>query len=658
LRAVAAAARAAPELLPGSLALVVFVFWAADQAGYPQTVWYPGAIFLLALLVVVATSYGGGLAMPRAVRRASAFAAAYVLWSFLSIAWADVKGDAWDGANRTLLYLTVYVLFAGIPWGSRAASMLLAAFSISIAAVGGLVLLKAAHDPSPYFIQGRLSEPAGYPNANAALFLIAFWPAVFLASRRELPSIVRALLLGASVLLLDLGVLTQSRGSLFAIPLVLLLYFALVPDRLRAMLWLLAPTAAIVMSLGRLLDVYSATQNGSGVKAAMADARTAAVVGVILVAVVAAAAAVLDRRSAKRQSVQPRGRWRLAAASFTLALVVATAAGVTGRLDLGRASELSSSHFTSGFGSTRYDVWRVALHQFAGSPIWGVGADNFAVGYLRERREQIEPLYPHSIELRVLSQTGIVGAALFGGFLVCALTGALRRRRSSDRFAAGLRAVCVVAFAYWFLHGSIEWFWEFPGLAAPAFALLALAASVDRPRETREGHSFSRQRRIAASLAFVVGAGLALFSYAGPWLAAREVEVAASSWRADPNDAFVRLERARWLNPLSDQPDLVAGAIADRIGNRARMRLSFARALRRDPKSWYAALELGVVDALAGRKGLALRRLELARALNPSEEAIALAIRGVRSGRPVSPRFLDEIFLNRVKARTTPQLQH
>ena len=36
-------------------------------------------------------------------------------------------------------------------------------------------------------ISGRLAEPTGYPNAVAALFVGGFWPAIYLASRRETP---------------------------------------------------------------------------------------------------------------------------------------------------------------------------------------------------------------------------------------------------------------------------------------------------------------------------------------------------------------------------------------------------------------------------------------------------------------------------------------
>jgi tetratricopeptide (TPR) repeat protein len=145
----------------------------------------------------------------------------------------------------------------------------------------------------------------------------------------------------------------------------------------------------------------------------------------------------------------------------------------------------------------------------------------------------------------------------------------------------------------------------------------------------------------------------ALVSFAAPWLAARDVESATGSWRRNPNLAFDRLEQARRLDPLSERPDLVAGAIASRLGDWERMRASFTRARDRNPQSWYAELELAVVDGLEGRRSAALRHLERARELNPREPAIADAERQLLSGRPIRPVLLDRMLLGRFDARET-----
>src|SRR5204863_1250869 len=112
--------------------------------------------------------------------------------------------------------------------------------------------------------------------------------------------------------------------------------------------------------------------------------------------------------------------------------------------------------------------------------------------------------------------------------------------------------------------------------------------------------------RRPAAVAGVAVCAVAAFSLLLPWLAAEEVNQAAREWRRDPGSAFSRLDRARALNPLADEPDLVAGAVASRLGDRGRMRAAFRRAADRNPKNWYAWLELGIAEALDGRRQAAL----------------------------------------------------
>ncbi len=89
---------------------------------------------------------------------------------------------------------------------------------------------------------GRLDYPTGYPNANAAQWLMAFWPALLLARSERLPWALRGLLAGGAVLLVDVALLSQSRGSLYATPVMLVLVFALLPARTRTFA-LLVPIA-------------------------------------------------------------------------------------------------------------------------------------------------------------------------------------------------------------------------------------------------------------------------------------------------------------------------------------------------------------------------------------------------------------------------------
>ena len=668
---IAGSALAAPALLPGLLALAVGIAWQVADGGYAATSWYPGALFVLALLAVVTATYRGlltGVSLTLGLALASF--TAFTAWNFLSIGWADVQGDAWDGANRTLLYLTVFALFALLPWRAGAAAGLLGAYCIATAVVGGVFLLRAAgaDDPTDAFVTSRFADPIGYPNGSSSLFLAAFWPALVLASRREVPWPARGVLLGAAGLLLQLGLLPQSRASLAAAPVVLALMLILGPGRLRTIVFLL-PVAAVTLATSSTLlrvDLF----DGEDVGAALLDARTAMLISVLALVAVGCVLASADRRL---RISPPLGR-RLSRVGAAATALVALAAVVilvprvgdpVGRVDaaweqfLGPPviDEQVTSHFASGLGGgNRYDIWRVALRQFRERPLTGIGSDNFAADYVRERSYRDEPQYPHSLPVRIVAQTGVVGSLLFAGTLVLALVAAWRALRRAQSFARAVSVAALLLFALWLAHGSVDWFWELPALGLPAFACLGLAAGLGRagadapPAAPRRRSLRATVGAVAAAVALTAGA-----SYVLPWLAARHVQTAAEIWRSDPEAAFAELERARDLNPLSDRADLIFGAIGSRLGDRVRMRQGFTRALDRNPHNWYAQLELGVLEAVEGNRGAALRRLQRSRALNPREQVTRDVEESVRARERITLAQVDQAFLDRLEATSSPR---
>jgi O-Antigen ligase len=650
-------------MLPGVACLVVFLVWAGDQGGYPPTVWYAGALVLAALLVTLVFARGSAfLGSPRVSWWAIAFFAAFTAWSFMSISWASSKGDAWDGANRTLLYLLVYALFARWPWRPAGAALLLGLHAAGVVAIGLLTLHEVAGSShaTTYFIGSRLSEPLGYPNATAALFLIAFWPAVFLASSRHVTPLLRGLLLGIATALLELSIIPQSRGALLSLPVAALLYLVLVPGRLRSLLHLALVGGAAALALNPLLDVYRTGARGGDIAAATAHARNIVVISLLVLTAVGVAVALGDRRlelSPRIVNWANRAVGGLALVGAVVGLAVVLALGSPGEHARNvwhnfKSPEpgAASSHFV-GLGSNRYDFYRVSLLTLERHPVGGAGADNFGIEYLRERRSGEQPLYTHSLELRLLAHTGVVGAALFAGFLAAALLAAWRSRSRGEVFKRGTAAAATVAFGYWLIHGSGDWLWEFPALGAAAFAWLGLSTGLER-RSVPVVPGLSKAAMWAVGGVTTIAALGAALTLGLPWLAAREVDYAAHSWRADPQSAFDSLGRARRLNPLSDFPDLIAGAIAGRLGDNEKMRLGYSRAIARNPDNWYSRLELGVLYGIEHKYPAALRELRQAQALNPREPLVALALRRVKRHRPVNPAAVDRILLDRARATT------
>ena len=199
-----AALRSAPATVPAFAALALLIAWASDQAGYPVTHWAPGGLVMIGLLGIALAVVGLRISeVPVTVLVALGCLAAFTAFSYLSILWAGVPGDAWEGADRTLLYLLVFALFAGWRQQPLSAAILLGAWVLALA---GLALVTAVHldragagSLPGLFPGGRLIYPSGYANANAAEWLMACWPALLLARSRRLHWGLRGLLAGSAV---------------------------------------------------------------------------------------------------------------------------------------------------------------------------------------------------------------------------------------------------------------------------------------------------------------------------------------------------------------------------------------------------------------------------------------------------------------------------
>ena len=655
--------------MPAAVALALFVVWATSQAGYPVTHWAPGALIVLVLLGIALSAVPPRLAeVPRPVLIALGALAAYTALSYLSILWAGVSGDAWEGANRTLLYLLVFALFA--LWRQRAgsAALLLSVWTFALIA---LAVFTALHVSSAtgaglqsLLPGGRLDYPTGYPNANAAQWLMAFWPALLLARSERLPWGVRGLLAGGAVLLAEVALLSQSRGSLYATPVMVVLVFALLPGRMRTFAVLVPIAAGIGAAAPAVLRVGDHLNKGAVVPGTLHSAVAATLVAAVAVGlVVALAGAVESRRMFSEHSMRQIGIAVRGAAVITLVVVLVGGLAVgkpLTRLENGwhsfkggyASDSASGSRLVSGLGSNRYDFYRVALDEFLAHPLVGIGADNFQQQYLAHGRSNETPHYPHSVELRTLSQTGLVGALLALVGLGAALLAAARALRSVDPLVRVVAGAALAGFGYWLVHGSFDWFWEFAGLGAPAFALLGIACALAPPRAQSSERALARSgpvprspRRLAAIAASLTVALAAAVSLAAPWLSQLEVQSATRIWTTAPQSAYARLHDAARLNPLSDEADLLAGSIALRYGDLSRADREFSMALARNAGDAYATLERGAIASASGDRNAALELLTRLRRLTPREPLAGQVLALVRDGKRVNIDELNRLIL-------------
>jgi tetratricopeptide (TPR) repeat protein len=570
---------------------------------------------------------GGALALRRSEATAAcAFLAGFGVFQLLSIIWADAKGDAWDAANRTFVYTFVLLLFVGWRAPPRARQMLILLFAFGMAVIGVATLFSAANHVRSAFEAERLSAPTGYANATAALFLIPFWAAVSIGGTPRLAAPLRAIAIGTAATLAAVAYVPESRGALYSFPIASVILLFLAPHRFRTAIALalsIAPVALFVHPLSRPFGAVTTT--------ARAEATHHAAILAILCGIAATVAALGAMFLDDRIALESPRRLRVAS---RIAVAVAVAASVTivaVNHPRSEASRIWSSFRSNGgtqttgttrfgtLGSNRYDFWRVALDLAQDHPLAGIGAGNFGEQYLQRRRTGEQPAYPHSLEMSLLAQTGAIGTALFAAFAAAAGLAAYRKRREGAA-QASLVAGGVTAFAYWMLHGSVDWLWEFPALGLGAFLLLGLAIGPSRAPPV------GRRLRFGTVAACVVITA----SFVAPWIAARQVARAGDIWRQDPAAAYATLDQAADLNPLSDAAPVLAGTIAAQRGDLSRMRASFERAISRDSHNWFSRTQLAVALANEGDWQAAASSARAAARLDPREPVIQDVSRAIR----------------------------
>jgi hypothetical protein len=655
----AAAARdlltANPSLPLALGAVAALLVTATSDAGYYPTTWYVAALFVLGLLAVGLLTLGARIDAPRSVLLAVGLLTAFAAWSYLSIGWAENKGVAWDGANRAALYAALLALFALWRFDARGARAVLALLGLGIAGVGLVELLRAdaAADAGRFFIDARFSSPAGYINANVALWAIGLFPCLMLAASREAHPLLRGPAFAGAMLLSSLALLGQSRGWVLALPLATLFYLLASPRRARA----LGPV--VLVALGTLaiarpiLDVHDGDGSlGDKLSVATGDILTLTAAMLLL----GLAIAFADRATeASRHTIETvrTGVGAIVALAVVVGLVLVVAEVGNPATKVADAwdefksgedqAEQGSSRFTTG-GTNRYDFWTVAWNLFEDKPLTGIGSENFQEEYLRAGNSGEEPRFPHSVELGVLSQTGLIGFLLFAGALGAAAVAAFGGLRAGPA-AAAATAAASATFVYWLLHASVDWFWEFPALTGPALALLGLAGALGARRS-----EIGARRALTPRLA-IAGVAVVAVACTAPWLSARETDRAARDWRSDPGAAYDRLDRARALNPLSPQPDLVAGTIALRVEDQAEARRRFRAALERQPRIAYALMELGVIAAERKQMSRAERLLRQSLRESPRNDIARDTLAAVRRGESVSTTEVNEKILEGARSR-------
>ncbi len=601
----AATSRAVSQPVVQDLILVAPVataIWLATRfhGAYEISAWAPLGLVLLAAILVLSI---GGWRVPR---RAAAPAVALIglgVWAAVSAGWGGVPDAGWTTLDQLLIAAAALALGAMLSTTSQRAHVVQSAVLVGITLHGVELLARLgfSENPQAYFHGRVLYGLAGYQNAQAAILAIGIPPALAVASRDH--RLLRASGAAAAVLLSAGVLLTESRGGLLALGVGVLIQIVWSRRaRLTATAFLMLAGMAVLAVPLRHVDAALFAGN----------AEHAIRVYVVLAFATAATAGILA------QLRLPMPSRRVLAATTAIAICgVATLASVTVGPRLAPAwSQLTSDAPPDAApGSTRLvslsfngrlEAWHVAAGAIAEHPVLGNGPASFALRWTEKRTlASLYIIQPHSLELEILSELGIVGLAWFLAFVILAYRGAARSARGVGGVAVGVLSIVLIQASY-------DWTWSFPGLVVPALILVGAACGGGR----RLG-GVSAAAVVCTAL-LVSGAAIA-----APYLASRQIAVAQALEKTNPTAAWSHAATAVKLDPWAEEARSTQASIAESLGKFSLAAQKYHDAAAFAPQPWADYYREALAWDRAGsapKRSLACRA---ARAQNPLEPLLA-----------------------------------
>lgn len=608
-------------------------WWAVESGAYFDTVFLPGALGLFGLLLLLLwfAPFPGRIHGPALV--AFGCLVGLAIWTGLSLSWTPAKDVAVGDGLRVATYAAAFLvgMWVCLLAGRRMMWMLLPLVIAGFfAGIYTLFTIGFGDNAALYLHEdGTLRFPIGYRNANALFFLLGLWSALSYASLPKVDWKVRAALITGSTMLLDLVILSQSRGSIPGAAVSVIVFLALTPVRPRGAISLALAVVPVIPFIPTLLDVFQNGTQGSDAVPLLHDAAAATGLSVLLSALLACLwlGAVRPRLAIPDQVAR-----RSAIATAIVATIVAVGVSMTfiakqgGPIDfvdqkveefnrVGYPSfEDEDTRYGANVGSNRGDFWRVSIDQAVDQPVLGGGAGSFRFAYLQDRRSEEAPEDPHSIEMVLLSELGVPGFLFFAVFVAGGVIAALRSRRLGP-FAATVTSGALACTAAWLVQSSYDWFWQYPALTAPVMGLLGAAVA---PGLLTIGQAWGARLRIAGAVGVIcVGAVAALI-----FVASRYESQGLKLAETDPEAALEDLRKAADLNVFSPSPSLAEGVLAQRLGDEERAEEALIESLDRQPENYAAPYYLA---ALLGEEEpqRAFRYATMALELNPKDPAVA-----------------------------------
>jgi hypothetical protein len=603
---------------------------------------------------------------------------AFAALTAVSVVWSVQPDSSWQDAGRMFAFSALFgaaiALARAAParWPAVLGGVILAAAVVCAWALLTKVLPDQLDAKEVY---ARLRAPYTYWNAIGLTAAMGAIACMWLGARRSGHALLSALAYPAMGLTLLTLLLAYSRGALAALAVGLVLWFCIVPLRLRGAAVLLAGAAGAAGVAGFAFSRHALSSDNVAL-----DARTAAghqlgaLVAVMLIALTLIGLLIGFYGGRRAPSMATRRR---AGAVLLSVLVLALLGGVGALAASHRGLSGSVSHAfysltdphapvppntpgrLTAIASVRARYWNEALKVFKAHPSLGSGAEGYATARLRYRTETLEVRHAHGYIVQTLADLGLVGLLLTLALLWswCAASGRCTHpfnrqwtpwrtfaawrsgerpgwRRAPQPYTPeriGLLSMLSVVVVFG-IHSLIDWTWYVPGDACVALLCAGWLAGRGDP-------ALTRPREPAGAGGAALSEDASAPGVSGHAATAADDKVAAAGGaigrlrlslprlgelRTDPRSAAIAgaaviaallAAWAQWQPRRSLDASQQALALLARYPGRAEA--TAQTAVARDPLSAQALFTLAAVQQ-AGAPGLARQTLQRAVRLQPS----------------------------------------
>jgi hypothetical protein len=576
--------------------------------------------------------------LPRRPWRRRAWIAAGLLtgffaWTWLAKGWSQSEEQTLAETARVATYLGVLVL--GLCLMTRVGTRALVfGLASAIALVSGLAVLSRLvpswfpNDPTAIlYATSRLRYPFDYSDGVGEFAALGLPLLLYTATSAR--TVVGRGLGAASLPIVVLCVgMTVSRGGVLAAAVGVILFFALVPNRLPKLLTASVVAAACVIELAALVH-RRGLYEGLGI--APVGQRHSMLAVALLAAVgaglVQAGVTLASRRLRRPRwlSFSPRGArgvGYIVVTAVVVAIAIFVATGTAHHLwnqfKLPNPPKAAGtySRLLSVAGSHRYQYWQVAIDAFKTSKLKGIGPGTFQFYWTQHQTLGEFVRNAHSLWIETLAEAGIIGLLLIVGFFGFALiAGGIR----SVRLPLELRlpvATAVSGVAAFCAAAAFDWVWQIGVI--PVIAVLLVAVAIGPVHHRARRSSAPWWRLDSTRIALAAGALLALWAIIVPLSSTIAVRSSQSAARAGRfKAALADAATAQRIEPGAASPRLQRALLLEQLGDVRGASDAISQAADREPTNWQIWLVASRIATEANNPRLALAYYRRARSLNP-----------------------------------------